>query len=255
MNKLSRKFTIFHVFFLACFALYQVQSHAGWRDVLGDLKGSAKDQNLTSAGATLTDTDMVGGLKEALAQGVQSAIQTLGKQDGFLSNDLVKIPIPKSLQTVEKTMRSLGQGHVADSFIESMNHAAEAAVPAAATIFADAVKSMSISDAKSIVQGNDSAATEYFRQRSEGDLRARFAPIVKQATDQVDVTSKYKALTGNLGMMSGLVDTSGLDVDNYVTEKALDGLFKMIAVEEKKIRNNPVARTTDLLKKVFGISP
>ena len=198
---------------------------------------------------------MIGGLKEALAQGVQSAIQTLGKQDGFLSNDLVKIPIPKSLQTIEKTMRRLGQGHVADNFIESMNHAAEAAVPAAATVFSDAVKSMSISDAKSILQGGDNAATEYFRQRSEEDLRARFTPIVKQATDQVGVTSKYKALTGNLGMMSGLVDTSGLDVDNYVTEKALDGLFQMIAIEEKKIRDNPVARTTDLLKKVFGMSP
>ena len=111
---------------------------------------------------------------------------------------------------------------------------------------------MSIEDAKNILQGEDDAATQYFRKNSEKKLKRKFLPIVQQATDQVGVTSSYKKLTDNLGMLSGLIDTESLDLDNYVTDKAMDGLFLMVAEEEKKIRENPVARTTDLLKKVFG---
>jgi hypothetical protein len=195
---------------------------------------------------------MVEGLRDALSQGVKTAVKTLGQEDGFLANDLVKIPIPESLESVESTLRKLGQDEVADKFIAALNHAAEKAMPSAVSIFGEAISSMSINDAKDILEGPDDAATQYFRGRSDDDLRASFAPLVKEATDKVGVTATYKDLIKKLGPMASLLDTEKLDIDSYVTEKALDGLFLMIAEEEKKIREDPVARTTDLLKKVFA---
>ena len=168
--------------------------------------------------------------------------------------------MPAKLRSVEKTLRTLKQDQLADDFVNTMNHAAEQAVPEAANVFGEAIKQMSIADAKSILTGTNNAATLYFRKVTQTNLFERFLPIVKAATDKTGVTSTYKKMMGSVsgsssfgGLLggSGLLKTEDFDVDSYVTNKAMDGLFQMVAEEEKRIRENPIARTTDLLHKVF----
>jgi hypothetical protein len=234
----------------------------GARADLLDLLGLGKSKTTNSPaaagiGGVLTQDQMVGGLKEALGKGVQQAVASLGKTDGFLKDANVKIPMPESLQKVEKALRTLRQDKLADEFVTTMNRAAEQAVPEAAAVLGDSVKQMSIADAKSIVTGTNNAATQYFRRTSETNLHARFLPIVKAATEKAGVTSAYKQMTDKVGGGFGgfgasLLGKQAPDLDDYVTRKALDGLFVKIADEEKQIRENPVARTTDLLQKVFG---
>ncbi len=239
--------TVFAVFF-------SINAHAGWRDLLKVFSGE-DDESAEVAREVLgglSESDIVDGLKEALTKGTRTAVSMLGKEDGFLANSQVKIPMPKSLQKVEKGLRKIGQNKLADNFVETMNRAAEKAVPEAASIFADSVREMSITDAKEILQGEDDAATQYFRKNSGDKLKEKFLPIVKEATSQTGVTSKYKNMTRNLGMLSNFIDTDSLDLDEYITNKAMDGLFTMVAAEEKKIRENPLERTSDLLKKVFS---
>ncbi len=207
--------------------------------------------------AGLSQDQMVNGLKEALAKGVQQADATLGRSDGFLKDLNVKIPMPESLQKVEKTLRTLRQDKLADEFVTTMNRAAEQAVPEAAAVLGESVKQMSIADARAILTGTNNAATRYFRRTSETNLHARFLPIVQTATQKAGVTAAYKRMTdkagGGLGGLGGgLLGQQAPDLDGYVTRKALDGLFLKIAEQEKQIRENPVARTTDLLQKVFG---
>jgi len=238
-------------------------AHALGADFLNFLKGKSAAAQLPGAAASLSglsQDQMVGGLKEALGKGVQQAVANLGKTDGFLKDANVKIPMPASLQKLENTLRLVRQDKLADEFVTSMNRAAEQAVPEAAAVLGDSVKQMSIADAKSILTGTNTAATQYFRRTSETNLHARFLPIVKAATDQAGVTGAYKRMTdkagGGLGAL-GALGSSALgkqmpDLDSYVTSKALDGLFLKIAEQEKLIRENPVARTTDLLKTVFG---
>lgn len=207
----------------------------------------------TIAETALSNSEIASGLKEALAHGVESSINTLGRTDGFLSDELVRIAMPESLKSVEKLARQTGQGEYVDQFVVTLNRAAEQAVPEAATILGDAIRAMSISDAKTILNGPDDAATSYFRKSSEAKLTERFLPVVRQATDQVGVTSAYKSLTGQaVGLLGGFMQPEAMDLDRYVTSKAMDGLFKYIAIEEQKIRDNPAARTTDLLKRVFS---
>ncbi|MBI1840426.1 MAG: DUF4197 domain-containing protein [Verrucomicrobia bacterium] len=205
---------------------------------------------------------MIGGLKEALGNGVQQAVAHLGKPDGFLKDLAVMIPMPESLRKVDKSLRALGQGSVADEFLATMNRAAEQATPEAAAILGNAVKQMSIADARSILTGTNNAATQYFRRSSETNLYAHFLPIVKAATEKTGVTAAYKRMAdlgaggGGFGALGGfggsLLSKQMPDIDGYVTHKALDGLFTKISEQEKLIRENPVARSTDLLKKVFG---
>lgn len=199
----------------------------------------------------------MGGLKEALHKGVQQAVAVLGKPDGFLKDPNVRIPMPANLQKVEKTLRTLRQDKLADDFVATMNRAAEQAVPEAAAVLGDSLKQMSVSDAKAILTGTNNAATQYFRHTSETNLHARFLPIVKAATEKAGVTSAYKRMTdragsGLRGLGGGLLGTQAPDLDDYVTRKTLDGLFLKIADQEKLVRENPVARTTDLLQRVFG---
>jgi hypothetical protein len=240
-------------------------AQAGWQDLLqGAVTELSKSGETTqAANSLLNNNEMASGLKEALANGVETAVKTLGKKDGFMGNSLVQIPLPDSLKMVEETARGLGQGQYADQFISTMNHAAEEAVPEAAELLAEAIRQMSVEDATKILNGPDDAATEYFRKVSGAKLAERFQPIIKKATDQFGVTSAYKALISQASpvldnallsnpMLSSFVPTDALDVDQYVTNKTLDGLFKYIALEEKRIRENPTARTTDLLKKVFS---
>lgn len=202
----------------------------------------------------VSDTDISGGLKEALGKGVSNAIKSLGKEDGFLSNVRVKIPLPKSLQKIEKVVRVAGQGKAVDEFVASMNHAAEKAVPVAAQVFVEAIKKMSFDDARQILfSGKDDSATQFFRRTSEENLREKFRPIVEEFTAKTGVTQKYKSMIGKAGFAARFLGNDATDLDGYVTQKALDGLFLLIADEEKKIRKNPLGRTTSLLKKVFGI--
>lgn len=255
MDMLTRSRRCFHVLVALFLVIFSLHAHAGWRDLLKVFDKDEKSTELAKdAIGGLSESDIVNGLKEALTKGTRSAVSMLGKQDGFLANPTVKIPMPESLRKVEKGLRKIGQDKMADNFVETMNRAAEKAVPEAASIFADSVKDMSIADARDILQGEDDAATQYFRKNSGEKLKEKFLPIVKQATSQVGVTSKYKKMTDKLGMLSSFIDTDSLDLDDYVTDKAMDGLFTMVAAEEKKIRENPIARTTDLLKKVFSSS-
>ena len=223
-------------------------ARASWLDQV--LTGSKS--NVVGTAAALAADEMTRGLKEALAQGTEKAIKSLGTTNGFLGNPSVKIPLPHQLHDIEKSLRAMGQDRYADEFIATMNHAAEAAVPEASTIIGDAIRDMTVADAKSILNGADDAATQYFRKVSETRLKEKMLPIVKEATAKAGVTAAYKNLTANAGFMASFLQKEGLDLDQYVTDKAFDGVFRMIAVEEKEIRKNPMARSTDLLKKVFG---
>lgn len=225
---------------------------AGWSDYLDKLKDSVNVPTETVPGVNLTDAEMVAGLKAALDKGTQFAVDSLGKDGGFLDNSKVKIPMPDSLSWVEKSLRTLHQDELADEFIGTMNHAAEQAVPEAAAVFGEAIRNMSVEDAQGILTGPDDAATQYFRTSTETALTARMRPIVEDATARAGVTSAYKNMTARAGGMMSLLPADTTDLDGYVTGKTLDGLFLMIAEEEKKIRENPLARSTDLLKKVFG---
>jgi len=215
----------------------------------------------SAAAGNLSQDQIVAGLKEALGKGVERAVSSLGQTNGFMTNMNVHISMPGKLAKVETVLRTAGQGHLVDDFVGSMNHAAEQAVPVAASVFADSIKQMSIADAQSILSGTNDAATQYFRRTTQTNLQGKFYPIVQKATDQVGVTAQYKAMMGKftaldtvgslLGGKSKLNLSTG-DIDSYVTDKAMDGLFKMVAEEEKNIRANPIARTTDLLQQVFG---
>lgn len=216
----------------------------------------------TARGANLPSSDIAAGLKEALAKGTTHAINTLGRTDGFWGNAKVRIPLPGKLKQVGDLARQLGQGEKVDAFELSMNRAAEKAVPQVADIFGDAIRKMTLQDARGILAGGDHAATDFFRRVAGDALTARIHPIVAQATDRVGVTQKYKALTAagggsGLGNVLGALGNGGdkrnpLDLDDYVTAQTLDGLFTMIGEQEQAIRKNPAARTTELLKKVFG---
>ncbi len=207
----------------------------------------------------LSQDQMVLGLREALNKAVERAVMELGHDGGFLTNLHVRIPMPQQLQTVEKTLRTVGEGQLADEFIATMNHAAEQAVPQATAVFIDAVQHMTIADARSILAGPDDAATQYFRRLTETNLYQRFLPVVKSATDSTGVTSTYKRLLGTihqnkyLGPLESIfMQNQAVDIDAYVAGRALDGLFTMAAQEEARIRRDPVARTSELLQRVFG---
>lgn len=199
----------------------------------------------------LSNKDTIGGLKQALTQSAGAAVGKLGVTDGFLGNPKVKIPLPESLQKVEGLMRSFGMGKKADELIVTMNRAAEAAAPEARALLVDAVKKMSVEDAKGILTGGDDAATQYFRNNTSEPLAKKFLPIVKKATAKVGLANKYNELAGK-GMKFGLVTQQDANIENYVTQKALDGLYLMMAEEERAIRKDPLGQGSKLLQKVFG---
>ena len=199
----------------------------------------------------LSQGDASGGLKDALTQGAQIAVKQLGTPGGFSNNDEVRIELPGKLGKAAKAMKMMGMGDQVDQLETSMNKAAEAAVPQAQALLVDAVKKMTVSDAKSILAGKDDAATQYLNKTSREQIRAKFLPIVKQATDQVGLAKQYNAFASQAASL-GAVDAKSANIENYVTEKALDGLFEMIAKQEESIRKNPAAAATSLAKKVFG---
>jgi hypothetical protein len=199
----------------------------------------------------ISNRDAVAGLKAALDKGAVYAVQTLGRTNGFFGDPRVKIPLPQSLQTAERLMRSLGMGGTADELILAMNRAAEAAVPEAKKLLVDSVKKMTVQDAKGILTGGDTAGTEYFRRTTQDQLRARFLPIVKRSTAKVGLAQTYNQYAGEAARF-GLVKKEQANIDVYVTGKALDGLYFMIAEEEKKIRRDPVGAASGIISKVFG---
>ena len=203
----------------------------------------------------LTQDEIVAGLRAALDKGVDHAVSNLGREGGFLQNIEVRIPIPENLQPVERTMRAIGQGALVDEFQTTINRAAEKAVPEAASILVGSIKQMSFADAEKILRGHATEATDYFRRTSETNLYTRFLPIVKEATARTGVTAAYKKITEQtaVGIISeAVLGREAADIDAYVTGKALDGLFLKIGEQEKLIRENPAARTTEILRKVFG---
>jgi hypothetical protein len=202
--------------------------------------------------ADLSNKDAVSGLKDALTQGSAAAIGKLGVENGFLGNDKVKIPLPDAIRRVESGLRLLGMQRQADELVVAMNRAAEQAVPEAKALLTGAVKNMSVQDAKGILTGGDTAATEYFRRTTSDQLTQKFLPIVTKATSKVGLAEKYNNLAGQ-GAQLGLVDAKQAKIENYVTQKALDGLFLMIAEQEKAIRKDPVGTATGMAQKVFGL--
>ncbi|AMO78198.1 MULTISPECIES: DUF4197 domain-containing protein [Pseudomonas] len=201
--------------------------------------------------ANLSQTDASGGLKDALSQGAQIAVKQLGKPGGFTNDPAVRIELPGKLGKAAKVMKQFGMGAQVDQLEASMNQAAEAAVPQAQALLVDAVKKMTVQDAKGILAGGDDSATQYLERSSREQLRQRFLPIVKQATDKVGLAKQYNAFASQAAAF-GVVDAKDANVEGYVTEQALDGLFKVIAQQEKGIRENPAGAATSLAKKVFG---
>ena len=199
----------------------------------------------------ISNQDASSGLRAALDKGTQAAVASLGKTDGFLGNNAVKILLPDSLRRYEKMMRQFGMGKYADELVTTMNRAAEAAVPEAKALFVDSVKKMTVQDAKGILTGGNTSATDYFKRTMSEPLRAKFLPIVAESTKKVRVAEKYNEFAGQ-GAKYGLVKKEDANLDGYITQKTLDGLFYMVAEEEKKIRANPVAAGSDIIKKVFG---
>jgi hypothetical protein len=199
----------------------------------------------------ITGQEAGGGLKEALTQGAGKAVDLLGRNDGFLGNPKVKIPLPGYMEKAEGLMRGLGMGKQADELITAMNRAAEAAVPEAKKLLVDAVKQMSVEDAKGILTGGNDAGTQYFKRKTAEPLGQKFLPIVRKAIDKVKLKDTYEKFAKK-GAKFGLVKEKDTQLENYVTEKALDGLYLMIAEEEKAIRENPVGAAGNLAKKVFG---
>ncbi len=216
----------------------------------GGVLDSAK-KAVGGGGSGLGNDEVVSGLKEALQIGTGNAVATVAKPDGYYKDPSIRIPLPGAVQKVEKLLRVAGYGQQVDDFELSMNRAAEKAAPEAKSIFVDAVKQMQFEDAQKILKGPDDAATRYFENKTSGRLEEIFKPIVKDSMNQVGVTRQYQDLNAKASALP-MGGNLGLDLDRYVTEKGLKGLFTMLAEEEKKIRRNPAARTTDLLKKVFG---
>ncbi|WP_299067034.1 DUF4197 domain-containing protein [Accumulibacter sp.] len=217
--------------------------------LLGTLLISA--QVLAVGLGDLSGKEASAGLKEALSRGADMAVSQLGKPNGFMGDARVRIPLPKSLRAAEKMMRTLGMKKQADELIETMNRAAELAVVEAKPILLESVQKMTIDDARGILAGGDDAATQYFRRTTSTALGKKFLPIVKQATAKVQLADQYNEYAGQAAKL-GLLEEKDANLDSYVTQKALDGLFVMIAEQEKSIRQDPVGTGSKLLQTVFG---
>jgi len=199
----------------------------------------------------LSNTQISSGLKEALRVGATNAVKIVGRPDGYFKNEAVKILLPKNLRPLETGLRAVGYGPKIDAFVLSMNRAAEAAAPSARQIFLNAILSMSFDDARKILTGGDTAATDYFKAKTTPQLTTAFRPIVKQTMAKNTVTQQYDALTGQAKSIP-FMKSEDLDITDYVVSKALDGLFYELGQEETKIRKDPAAQTTSLLKQIFG---
>ena len=221
------------------------------RSILGCCALLVISAHATAGLDRISNAEAVRGLKQALNDGSAAAVARLGVENGYFANPNVKIPLPPSLQRVERGLRAFGMRRQTDELVLTMNRAAEAAVPEAKQLLVDAVRTMSVQDAKGILGGGDTAATEYFQRSTRSQLGQRFLPIVKQATDRVGLAQQYNALAGQ-GVALGLVKEDQASIESYVTQKALDGLYFMIGEQEKAFRQDPVGATSDIVRRVFG---
>jgi hypothetical protein len=222
-----------------------------WNEMLKGVLGTPATQSVATGVDALSGTDTNAGLKEALTRGADAAVAQLGQKDGFFGNAAMKIPLPAPLQKAEKAMRMFGMGKQADELVLSMNRAAEAAVPEAKTLLVDAVNEMTLEDAKGILTGGKTSATDFFRKKTEAKLTERFQPIVKATTDRVGLAQQYNQYAG-MAAQFNLIDKSQSNVEQYVTQQSLDRLYTLIGEKEAAIRANPLQAGSDLLKKVFG---
>ena len=199
----------------------------------------------------LSRHDATAGLKAALDKGAIAAVASLGRPDGFWANPKVRIPLPDHLQRARTALKFMGKGDEVDALELAVNRAAEQAVPQAKTLLTNAVKSISVDDAKQILRGGDDSVTQFFKAKTASELSERFLPIVRRVTDRSGLAQQYNALAGQ-GVSIGLIKPEQATIERYVTQKALDGLYTMIAEEERKIRANPVAAGSDIIRRVFG---
>ncbi len=218
----------------------------------GQEDGFLKRLGFKSSSTPLTESTIADGLKDALKVGIDRTVVSVGKDDGYFKNSKIKIQPPKSFQRVEKPLRAAGYGPKIDEFTLSMNRAAEKAAPVAKDIFVNAIVEMNIDDAKKILNGSDTAATDYLKTHTRDKLTEAFLPHVKETMGQFDVMKKYNAVMQGSGSLPFVGDYADANIEKYTVEKALDGLFYVLGQEEKRIRENPSARATDLLKKVFA---
>ena len=222
-----------------------------WNEMLKGVLGKSSSSPVASGVDALSSADINAGLKEALTRGAEAAVAQLGQKDGFFGNAALKIPLPRNLKKAEKAMRMVGLGKQADELVLAMNRAAEAAVPEAKPLLVDAVKAMTLEDARGILTGGPTSATDFFRGKTEARLTERFGPIVKAATDKVGVAQQYNQIAGMAAQFK-LLDPKQANVEQYVTQQALDRLYTLIGEKEAAIRAHPVQAGSDLLKKVFG---
>jgi len=235
---------------------YTSTATADWGSLLKDATtiGSEllSNQVTSSSTSSLDNNTIVSGLKQALDMGTRNAIERVGKTDGYLANDLIRIPLPPALDKVSSLMRKVGLSAQADQFEQSINRAAENAAPQATEILIGAIQDMSIEDATKILNGSDNAATEYFKTQTSTQLTQLFKPTIASSLNDVGSTKYYNDLSQQIAAVPLVGEQVNVDLPDYVTQQALNGLFAIIALEEKKIRENPAARTTELLKQVFN---
>ena len=236
--------------FAGCLSLW-CAAQSPWDQIREKVTGAAKATNSSHA---LSNDKIVAGLKEALTLSTRNAVASTGRTDGFLRNEAIKILLPEKLRNLGSGLRLIGMGSQVDSLEVGMNRAAEQAAPAAKQIFIRAVSQMSFADARQILSANDTAATDYFKRQSSDQLTDAFAPIIHQAMENVGVVRQYNQLMRN-PMAARVARAQGFNLDNYVVGKTMDGLFYVMAEEEKKIRQDPMAQTTSLLREVFGKKP
>ncbi len=234
---------------------YTSSATADWGSLLKDATtiGSEllSNQVTSSSTSSLDNNTIISGLKQALDIGARNAIDNVSQTDGYLSNDLIRIPLPPAFDKVSSLMRKIGLSAQADQFEQSLNRAAEKAAPAATEILVDAIQNMSIDDATKVLSGPNNAATEYFKTQTSAQLTQLFKPTVASSLNEVGSTKYYNDLSQQLAAVPLIGEQVNVDLTDYVTQQALEGLFAIIALEEKKIRENPAARTTELLKQVF----
>jgi len=229
---------------LASFLFSATMTYAGlFDDVMKTLGGSSRGGP--------DDSTVISGLKEALSIGTDNAVKNVSQVDGYFGNQVIKVLMPEKIQKVADILKKIGYQKHVDDFVLSMNRAAEKAAPQAASIFGGAIKEMTFEDARKILNGGDTAATDFFRSKTHDKIYSAFKPIVSSSMDEVGVTHSYREMMGKYETLP-FMSTTSIDLDHYVTTEAMDGLFYMVGQEEKKIRTNPAARVTDLLKTVFG---
>lgn len=234
--------------FLGCLV---VSAQAQSQNLLNRATNAVNQATGSGLGSNLSNDEVVSGLREALNVGSNAAAGSASKKDGFLKNPLIKIPFPKEAKVVETKARQIGMGAQVDKFVTTMNRAAEEASKEAVPVFVGAIKGMTITDGLSILRGGENAATNYLKFKTTTELTNRFSPIVKNAINRVELTKYWNPIIRAYNKVPG-VRKQNPDLDRYITEKTLEGLFILLAQEEAKIRKDPAAQVTALLKKVFG---